>query len=108
MVHHYFVTRRHQRGFIYHAHTTIVRLLDMRSPATIFGGIASVVVNAINRFLRRHLAHVGEEIIKFRPSRADRDTSVTIERIVSTAADHRVPNRVGSGFLLGLPGRYTR
>lgn len=53
-------------------------------PSTILGGIGAIIVNAINRVLRRwSLPHVDKEILKYLPALTDFDSAAAITLITA-------------------------
>lgn len=75
-------------------------LLTKCCPTAILGFVISIIINSVDRMLRRGtLAHVGKEIGEFSPPFANFDSSATIVFIrflrgKITSTQHRIPHRI--------------
>lgn len=80
--------------------SSIVRLNDCDSPSAILRRIWPIIVPAIKCMFGWWIAHIGIEILKGCPSRADLDSSSTVSRISYIAAPvyHAVPLFINPSF----------
>src|SRR5262245_2549273 len=81
--------------------TTVGKLLRCGCPPTILRKITKIVIDAIDAQTRRWVAHVGVEIFKSQPARANRDAAAAVIGIdsasrVKTARLHATPALVGA------------
>lgn len=74
----------------------IVVLFGICGPATILRGITRVIVDSLQRHIRRSFAHVREEIWEDEPAVTNRDTAPSIARVsrvgwLQTSGPHAPP-----------------
>lgn len=80
--------------------TSIVGLSLTSSPFAVIRLVVAIVVTTLKRLLSRTLAHVGKEVFKLLPSRADHDAASSIvsklrAAWIRAARNHALPNDMG-------------
>ena len=86
----------------------VVSLLSMSCPAAITWLVVTVVVDAVERQSLLRIPHIGKEVFKVLPSRADHDSAATIAVVSGVAGarasiNHVLPRPVGSAVRHGVP-----
>jgi hypothetical protein len=89
----------------------VVRLLQMARPAAVARFVVAIVVDAIDRLVRRRLTHIGEErreALGARPALTNPDAARAVVALIVSGRPatgmHRLPNAIGAGSVAPSAG----